>query len=283
MGISAEPSGNGSGEEYIPVPVMERGHMLNGVNAGDPSAEGKTPLMLAVQSGDLEVIFYLLERGADLTLRDKSGQTALDIAHHLKAQRIEQLLRQHLALHPPASEYYANKHPQITVIGGQNQVGAPGVLLFHPLSVCVTDSGKPLANAPVRFSVSPGEGKFYTSYNSPGSDWLVLRTDPEGICRVYFGLPKNGSAQRLMNAQAGGKPVQFLATSDPTRRGNSPFDASNVQAQMNSGGDMDVTWENHNDPDDITPTQLNYRDVNGNWVPLVKAPAGETHAHVPRN
>jgi hypothetical protein len=50
----------------------------------DPNAldrEGRTPLMLAAQNGEVECIRLLLAHGADRTLRDGHRKTALDYAH----------------------------------------------------------------------------------------------------------------------------------------------------------------------------------------------------------
>ena len=48
------------------------------VNCVGPS--GWTPLFYAVRSNQIEVVKILLENGADPTVRDKDGNTILDIA-----------------------------------------------------------------------------------------------------------------------------------------------------------------------------------------------------------
>ncbi len=42
--------------------------------------DGMTPLMIAVYNGHLDCVTYLINRGADVTLQDASGRTALDYA-----------------------------------------------------------------------------------------------------------------------------------------------------------------------------------------------------------
>lgn len=43
--------------------------------------DGRTPLMLASRHHHDDVVEYLLSRGADASLRDNNGRTALDLAH----------------------------------------------------------------------------------------------------------------------------------------------------------------------------------------------------------
>jgi ankyrin repeat protein len=59
---------------------------------------GATPLMVAAGSGSVEVVELLLDRGADRTLKDDAGKTALDYlssaeAKGVSADRIEALRR----------------------------------------------------------------------------------------------------------------------------------------------------------------------------------------------
>ncbi|MGB6116346.1 MAG: ankyrin repeat domain-containing protein, partial [Comamonas sp.] len=46
---------------------------------------GNTPLMMAAEFGEIDVARLLLREGADPTIRNRSGQTALDAAR--KAER----------------------------------------------------------------------------------------------------------------------------------------------------------------------------------------------------
>jgi ankyrin repeat protein len=52
----------------------------NGATVDSRSLNGTTPLMMAVQSGDEPLIKYLLDKGADLQLRNNLGLSAIDIA-----------------------------------------------------------------------------------------------------------------------------------------------------------------------------------------------------------
>lgn len=56
--------------------LVEKGANIN----DQESSEGKTPLIFAAMFDRVELIKFLLEKGADKTLRTKDGQTALDFA-----------------------------------------------------------------------------------------------------------------------------------------------------------------------------------------------------------
>ena len=54
--------------------------VANGSLVDSTSLNGTTPLMMAVQSGNEELIKLLLDKGADLRLRNSNGLSAIDIA-----------------------------------------------------------------------------------------------------------------------------------------------------------------------------------------------------------
>jgi hypothetical protein len=259
-----------------------------GINEVADKKTGKTPLMLAVESGDSELIIYLLERGADPSLRDTNGENALDLAKRLHSTSIEQLLRRQTALHPPASDYYQEKHPKISIVSGQNQMGNPNGILFNPLIVAVTDSkGNPMPNAPVRFEINKGDGSLMTSGQSPTSQMLELRTDQQGQCFVYFKGSNQMNYQSWITAKItrdGEKGnVVFQANTDngqgkyPTR-----FGISDVVANINIDGSADITWVSHDiDEDEGAGIIITYIDPDGNLAPLCTAPVWATSKHLP--
>lgn len=61
------------------------------VNARDESDDGWYPLMHAVQAGDVRVVLYLLDRGADTSLRDHHGR---DVEELLRGPNIDVDLKQ---------------------------------------------------------------------------------------------------------------------------------------------------------------------------------------------
>ena len=54
--------------------------IANGAIVDSMSLGNTTPLMMAVQSGNEQVVKLLLDKGADLQLRNQQGFTAIDIA-----------------------------------------------------------------------------------------------------------------------------------------------------------------------------------------------------------
>lgn len=260
----------------------------NGIAINDVAdqKEKKTPLMIAVESGDSEMMIYLFERGADLLLKNAHGETALDIAKRIHATEMEQLLLREIALHPSASEYYNKKAPKITVVSAQSQVGGANVIFRTPLSVSVTDTnGTPLPNAPVRFEVKEGDGSLVTSFLSPPSHSLVLRTDQKGICSVYF-KPSNkpNNLSKITASADKASSVDFLAhTDNGISEHSSPFDITDMLANLNVDGSIDCTWQNRSNEADYCNASINlrYRDINGAWITAATVPFGTTSYHIP--
>lgn len=54
--------------------------LRRGANVDGPTSDGRTPLMLAAERGDVRFATMLLEKGASASRRDANGRTALDIA-----------------------------------------------------------------------------------------------------------------------------------------------------------------------------------------------------------
>ncbi|WP_309614003.1 ankyrin repeat domain-containing protein [Flavobacterium sp.] len=57
-------------------------------------SNGITPLMLAARYNKVEILKYLLEKGADKKIKDERGNTALKYAEFSKAQEALEFLKQ---------------------------------------------------------------------------------------------------------------------------------------------------------------------------------------------
>ena len=70
------------------------------VNRRVLSAEGQTALHIAAFENDPDMIRFLLQHGADITLRDDGGQTALEIARRYKHAGVIRLLEESSSYKP---------------------------------------------------------------------------------------------------------------------------------------------------------------------------------------
>jgi len=268
-------------------PMIKRGHLEGGVN-GDaaPRKDGKTPLMLAVEAHQIDVIDYLLEHGADPTLKDAAGETALDIAKRVNTDDITIKLAQYAKDHPEASIYYAAHPAELFVVSGNNQVGAPDCGGPQSMIVYAMDkaSGRPLADAPVRFAVEGGGAHLVTQASSPDSPTLLLRTDEYGICKANLHLPATPNTSIRIDATAGSGPassrVFFTArTNDGTTGGSvSCFNPSDESVVVNPDNTVTVTWKNNTD--DETMIRI-WVDTPHGMRAVLTVPAHSTTARLP--
>ena len=58
--------------------------ILNKIDINKKNSDGQTPLMTALKNGDIDTFNALIAGGADVTLKDNDGLTALNYAEHLK-------------------------------------------------------------------------------------------------------------------------------------------------------------------------------------------------------
>ena len=63
------------------------------VNAKDEYS-GRTPLIMATVNGHIEIVRTLLDRGADVSVKDADGWTAVMFAQEYRHAEIEKLLRE---------------------------------------------------------------------------------------------------------------------------------------------------------------------------------------------
>jgi hypothetical protein len=266
-------------------PLIKQGHLEAGVNHQDKS--GDTPLMLAVNAGDLAVIQYLLPRGADFSVKNSAGKTVLDLARAGGKPEIYKLLNAYVTEHPGRAAYYAGKKPALKIISGQNQSGSPGWCVPHSLVVSVTDeNGNPLADAPVKFTADHG-GLLLTSATSPLSADLILRSGYDGQCAVCYQLPNEPGVASSIVATAGladqtAQVTFHTLTNDGTNGGSAtPFDASIIEASGNSDGTTYISWTNHTE--DESYNEISFRQRDGSWAVAMDVPPHTTSAMIPRD
>jgi len=88
------------------------------------------------------------------------------------------------------NDYYNGVASELTIVGGDDQLGDPSSLLSLPLVVRVTNGGHPLLNAPVEFRVPADSGLFSPSPNSDAFfNPIIIRTSANGSATAYFRLP----------------------------------------------------------------------------------------------
>lgn len=268
-------------------PMIKKGHLEGGIN-GEASNrnDGKTPLMLAVEAHQLDVIDYLLANGADPYRKDAAGDTALDIARRTKHADIAAKLTAYLAKHPSPSDYYAGQSPLITIVSGSDQTGTPDAGGPKSLIVYVTGTNRePLIDAPVDFSIDGGGQNLLTGASSPDSPSLLIRTDGYGTATANVHIPKT-PGQRIHITAAAGPPgheakVTFAAAAaddDHPSDGDSCFNPTDESASLNPDGSIDVTWVNHTD--DETSIKVWVRTP-GAWRLGATVPPHSTSAHIP--
>ncbi|MEI1307048.1 ankyrin repeat domain-containing protein [Leptospira venezuelensis] len=68
-----------------------------GTNLNHRDAEGKTPLMEAIQRKNISAAQKLIQLGSDLTLADNQGKTVLDLAKEYHLDEIERILAEKLS------------------------------------------------------------------------------------------------------------------------------------------------------------------------------------------
>jgi len=187
------------------------------------------------------------------------------------------------------NDFFNEKKPVLTMVGGNALLGTPGKFAPEPLIVSVTDKrGQPLYNAPVTFTVTDGGGTVQKTNLTKPAKSITVNADEQGQARVYFKLPAGVDKGHVSNVIAStgsdNTKVQaaFKETADDVHvTHDDPFDPTDMVASLNADGSADVTWTNNTDPADKEPINIQYRDRKGNWVTAITVPAGTTSCHIP--
>lgn len=197
----------------------------------------------------------------------------------LRGDGLSNLQAYRMGLNP--NDYYNGANPNLSIVNGNNQTGPVNGPLPQPLIVSVTDgNGNPYIGAPVSFTT--GAGTLQSgSTGKPGATITVL-SDGSGLARAFLTLPNIPNAPVAIFATTGNAQTSFSEQSD-NGSGTyvNPFAPSQVTANVNVDGSVDITWINNADPNDPRPIQVAYMDTNNTMQTITTVPAGSTSYHVP--
>jgi hypothetical protein len=105
--------------------------------------------------------------------------------------------------HTDPLDYYNGHLPGLVITCGNNQSGMPNSFVPLPLTVAVTNgSGFLLTNAPLTFAISSGTAQIAGTNSGSGSTSLSLRTDTDGLARVYAICPSTLDTTNSITATA---------------------------------------------------------------------------------
>jgi alpha-tubulin suppressor-like RCC1 family protein len=157
--------------------------------------------------------------------------------------------------------------PTITVVSGNTQSGTPGAFLSNPLVVKVTNaSGTPLANAPVTFTVSGGNGALAaTSTSTQPTATYVATTNSSGLAQAYFQPPLIANFTSTITATAAASQATF-SESTPVDN-NAPAAPANCAAGCGCyTGEILLTWVNK--ADNATYLTIQQSTDQTNWTTI---------------
>jgi hypothetical protein len=241
--------------------MIKKGHLTGGVNGeASPRKDGKTPLMLATEAEQFDVVDYLLEHGADPWMKDAAGETAVDLARQEKVDDIAGKLTEYEKDHLAPGDYYAAHQPALFILSGSNQVGAP-------------DCGGPQSMV-----------VYAMDRVSPDSPTLLLRTDANGICKANLHLPRTPNTSIRIDVTAGAgadeSQVFFTARSNDGKSGgtNSCFNPTDEKAVVNPDNTVTVTWKNNTDDETLIRIWV---DTPVGMRAVLSVPAHSTTARLP--
>ncbi|HWF08832.1 MAG TPA: choice-of-anchor X domain-containing protein [Bryobacteraceae bacterium] len=107
--------------------------------------------------------------------------------------------------------------PGLTIVSGNNLIGSTGTLLSAPLVVkLLNGSGQPIANTPVVFSVTSGDGAVSPTA-SAGLSSVAVNTDVQGQAQVFYTLgSRAGAGNNVVTASSSGIATTGVFTESAT-------------------------------------------------------------------
>ena len=117
------------------------------------------------------------------------------------------------------TDYYNGTQPVLTVVGGDQQSAPAGMFNPGPFEILVRSAaGTVLANAPVNFTVTQGEGKVASASDgsSAPTSTLTVLTDGSGIARACYRQPDEFGPAGVVSVGARNAQVSIAtSTADP--------------------------------------------------------------------
>ena len=77
-----------NGHHDIALFLLDKGAVVDA-----PSPNETTPLMMAIRAGNIQLVRLLLDRGADIRIRNQQGYSAIDVAELFNQEEIQKGLR----------------------------------------------------------------------------------------------------------------------------------------------------------------------------------------------
>jgi len=200
-------------------------------------------------------------------------------------------------------DYYNGQRVDLSVVSGNNQVGALTGMLPYPMVVAVTDlHGNLLVNAPVTFSTSI-DGILQASDTISGTtvgsfaQHITVTTDSSGYARayIYFVAPRAGTYSITASTFTTGPSSAFTfreSVSDtppssppppvitpPPNHDPGAGQQSNITSVVNLDGSLDISWTNTTIGTSNIVIKLKKGD--GTWITGTSVPPDTTSVHIP--
>jgi|GEM_PF-4835407 len=179
------------------------------------------------------------------------------------------------------TDYYNGVSPLLYAPQGDGQIGFPGTVLPDPIVIQVKDTGgSPMVNAPVFFDIYGGT--LLRSSTDTEPFYGTLRTDAQGIAKIWIGLPRSVNTPIEILVRAGdfnGAPT--LSLHAQTQDLSPPVAPMDLKRTRNSLGQDVLTWTDSSDEEEEIYIERQMPD--GTWVRVneVPLPANTTTFTVP--
>ncbi|GAA5513978.1 hypothetical protein Dcar01_02727 [Deinococcus carri] len=151
------------------------------VNAAS-SATGWTPLMLAVYKNRVEAARLLLDNGADARLRNRDGQTALDLANLFSS--IDPQLK--ALLQSAVQGTYARRPTQVVAVTPRSAVATPAPAPVAPTTGPVPAPARPAQEpvvgpaVPAATGVRPAPGRYQATVTNQKGQRIMFTVNAAG-------------------------------------------------------------------------------------------------------